>query len=251
MGEVKRNRNHRGHQQPGVLAKRRERTRVQRVVQRFQPPLQRLPLLDRQLRIRRLLAQQIAEPTRGVIVPGLKPPVPLRRPHRNPVVRLHRHRLPERVQHHPQRVPRRSIQPLPNARSDLKLIQRPVRRSMIEHVTAPAREIMTLKHLHPVSVLRQQRGARQPTDPASDHHDVVRFARVVQRARARHRSSPARVFPRRARYPRGRALHLARARRRARRRARGAARHRRVGRHRARRHRSKRLASDARAARAL
>jgi len=55
--EVKRNRDDRGEQKAGVLPQRRERTRVEGVVQRLQPPFERLPLFDRQLWVRGFLAE--------------------------------------------------------------------------------------------------------------------------------------------------------------------------------------------------
>ena len=198
--QVERNRDHRADQQTGVLTKRGERTRVERVIQRLQSTLQSLPLLDRQLGISRLFTQQITKPTRCFVVARLKPPVTLRRPHRNAVVRLHWHLLAQCVEHHSQRITRRTIQTLPNRRSDFKLIQRSIRRSMIEHVTAPARQVVTLENFHLVPVLGQQRPARQTSDAASDHHDVVFLIRIVQhRRRGRVRRHRVGVFAARAR----------------------------------------------------
>mmetsp|Transcript_9476 Transcript_9476/g.38413 ORF Transcript_9476/g.38413 Transcript_9476/m.38413 type:complete len:225 (-) Transcript_9476:368-1042(-) len=177
--QVERDGDHGAQEQPRVLPERRQRARVQGVVQGLQPPLQRLPLFNRQLRIRRLLAQQVAETARGVVVAQLEPPVTLGRPHADAVVSSRRHRLVQGVEHHSQRVPRRPVQTLPDGRPDLEPPQPAVLVPVVEHVAAPAGEVVRLEELDAVAVPGEERGGGEAADAAADDDDVVLLVGVL------------------------------------------------------------------------
>ena len=173
VGEVEGDGDDGAHQKARVLTQSGERARVEGVVERLEAVFQRLPLLDGELGVGGLLAKQVAKAAGGLVVANLEPPVALRGPHGDAVVRLARHLLVQGVEHHAQGVSGGSIEALPDGGAHLKLPQPAVLVPVVEHVAAPAGEVMRLEHLHLVPVLGEQGRGAQAADAATDDDDVV------------------------------------------------------------------------------
>mmetsp|Transcript_2210 Transcript_2210/g.4957 ORF Transcript_2210/g.4957 Transcript_2210/m.4957 type:complete len:523 (-) Transcript_2210:110-1678(-) len=162
-----------GREEAGVLPQVHQRDRGHRPTQVLQPRPEGLPLLDRKLRVGRVLAERRAEAAlRLRVVADREAPVALRRPVAEARVRLHRHLLAENVHHDAQRVVRRLVEPLKDGWADLKGVLAAIVYAR-EGVGRSTRLDVRLEHEHVVAVLGGHGAAREAAHPRADHDDVV------------------------------------------------------------------------------